>query len=141
MADRDPAVAGRHRRRAHQLLDQDEQGRFARMYTLVTRFNEAEQREQDAWAQLRALETWRGPLGDAGRVHFVSALQQARYELWEISLTVQIARDSAKELGLKNLHPTVQAGRDIPHAVCLPITTSRDDALRVLNDNDFGQPK
>ena len=78
------------------LLTTDEQGSLGVFSVINTRFNDAEAREQAAWSQLRGLETWQGPLGSQGRVHFTSALQEARYELWETRITIGLALRLAK---------------------------------------------
>jgi hypothetical protein len=127
------------------LLQGEEQGSLGIFYVISARFNEAENHEQSAWAQLRALETWKGPLGPAGKVHFSAALQEARYELWETRILIGEAFKHADELGVKNYRPKPQSsGYAIPHAVCLPITTQREDALKILTRDGtppWGQPK
>jgi len=127
------------------LLDGGEQGRLGVFYVISARFNEAENREQAAWAQLRALETWRGPLGPAARIHFAAALQDARYELWDTRILIGEAFHQADELGLKDYKPRAQSsGYAIPHAICLPIDTLRQDALKILSQDGtppWGQPR
>ena len=111
------------------LFDGAEQGRLAGVYSPLSRFAEAQESEQAAWAQLRGLETWTGPLGAAGRIHFLSALQQARYELWNTRVAMQVAFRRAQVLGVtKDTPQTTEAGYRLPHAVCLPIDTPRDKA-------------
>ncbi len=127
------------------LLEGAEQGRLGEFYVIGARFNEAENREQAAWAQLRALETWKGALGAAGRVHFAAALQEARYELWDTRILIGEAFKQADELGIKDYKPKPQSsGYSIPHAICLPINTPREDALKILSRDGtppWGQPK
>jgi hypothetical protein len=104
----------------------------------------AEEREQDAWAQLRGLESWTGPLGAAGRVHFMSALQAARLELWETGIGARVAFQRANTLDVGKFSAgTMIEGYAIPHAVCLPIDTPRDEALKILAGKNSigGQPK
>ena len=118
------------------LFSPDEQSRLASIYVATKQFVDSEQREQNAWAQLRGLEGWIGPLGAEGRVHFISALQAARLELWETYTIAQIAFQRARALGIKNVRPQVMTvGTAIPHAVCLPIDTPRDRALQILSGN------
>ena len=127
------------------LLSADDQGRLGGLYVMSARFNDAEIREQAAWALLRGLETWKGSLGPVARVHFGAALQQARYELWETRVTTGVAFSRADALGIK--HPaaaTMTDGYRVPHAVCLPIDTPRDRALEILTRDrtpPWGQPK
>ena len=116
------------------LFTTDEQGRIANLYTYMARYNEGEQQEQAAWAQLRGLETWRGPLGAVGRVHFLEALQQARYQIWLTRITIEGARQESHEIGIIENVPTLSNSRDsIPHAICLPIDTPRSKALDILS--------
>jgi hypothetical protein len=90
------------------------------------------------------LETWTGPLGGAGRIHFLSALQQARYELWNTRVAMEVAFRRARAVGITKQTPmTTEAGYELPHAVCLPIDTPRDKALAQLavGSPPWGQPK
>ena len=126
------------------LFSSDEQSRLASIYVATKQFVSAEEREQDAWAQLRGLESWSGPLGSAGRVHFISALQSGRLELWETGVAAKIAFQRAKVLGFGDYTPTAMLeGYALPHAVCLPIDTPRQRALEILKGNSGigGQPK
>lgn len=118
------------------LFSPDEQSRLASIYVATKQFIDSEQREQAAWAQLRGLESWSGPLGPEGRVHFISALQAARLELWETYTIAQIAFQRARALGFRDVRARVMtAGTKMPHAVCLPIDTPREKALRLLSGN------
>lgn len=126
------------------LFSSSEQNRLAGVYVATKQFVDAENREQVAWAQLRGLETWTGALGPAGRIHFLSALQAARLELWETSVIAAIAFRRAKVMGLGDFRPKAMIeGFEIPHAVCLPIDTAREKALQILGGNSSigGQPK
>ena len=126
------------------LFSPDEQSQLAAVYVATKQFVAAEEREQNAWAQLRGLESWAGPLGPAGRVHFVSALQAARLELWETSVAADFAFRRAQSLGIGDFGAsTTIEGVDLPHAVCLPIDTPRERALQILGGpNAIGeQPK
>ena len=126
------------------LFTPDEQNKLATIYVTTKRFDDAEGREQEASAQLRGLESWKGPLGEVGRVHFLTALQTARYELWETRVTAEEAFRHADAVGLKDYSPRAQTeGYSVPHAVCLPIDTPRDRALKILSKDSppWGQPK
>ena len=123
------------------LFDVDEQGRYATIYNQTAELAAQEGPEQVAWAQLRGLEDWRGPLGPAGRVSFLQALQQARYSLWSTRVTLLLALKAGRSVGIS---PPAQAKINaLPHSVCLPISTPRATALAALTDTDasFGQPK
>lgn len=121
------------------LFDVGEQGRFATIYNRTAELAVQEEHEQAAWAQLRGLEDWRGPLGPTGRISFLRALQQARYSLWSTRVTLVSALEAGKSVGISPSVPTdVNA---LPHSVCLPIDTPRAKAVATLTDATFGQPK
>ena len=86
------------------------------------------------WAQLRALEWWRGPVGPQARLEFAQALQQAKYVSWDLHYAGSYALADAVQMHLPDrpTGPTV-------HAICLPITVRRADALEKLKD-PFGEP-
>lgn len=127
------------------LLTTDEQGRLGVFPVLNARFNDAEAREQAAWSQLRGLETWQGRLGSDGRIHFAAALQDARYELWETRITIGLALRLGERLGIKpDMPKTMDNKYVVPHAICLPISTTREQALKILSQDGsppWGQPK
>ena len=121
------------------LFNTTEQGRYATIYGHTTEFAAQEEGEQDAWAQLRGLEDWRGPLGPAGKVHFLQALQRARYSLWSTRVTLALALEAGRTVGIA---PTELADINaLPHSVCLPMATPRSKAVAALDDASFGQPK
>jgi hypothetical protein len=77
-------------------------------------------------------------------VHFISALQAARLELWETSIDAKVAFDRAKTLGIGHLGAKAMIdGYALPHAVCLPIDSTRESALKILAGRNAigGQPK
>ena len=121
------------------LFDVGEQGRYATIYNRTTELAVQEEQEQAAWAQLRGLEDWRGPLGPAGRVSFLQALQQARYSLWSTRVTLVLALEAGRSVGISPSAPSdVNA---LPHSVCLPMNTPRAKAVAALTDATFGQPR
>ncbi|MGA9796418.1 MAG: hypothetical protein WBQ17_12890 [Rhizomicrobium sp.] len=111
-----------------------EQEGFAQLYELFSRYDDYEAREQAVWAQLRALETWHGPLGAEGRLSFVNALQQAKYFAWDLNYagTFAVRNGNAMHLLAPRAKPELQP-------ICLPITTSRAEALRLLHAG-LGEP-
>lgn len=127
------------------LLSTEEQGKLGVFSVINGRFNDAEAREQAAWSQLRALESWHGPLGPIGRVHFSTALQEARYEIWETRITIGLAMRYAEKLGINATQPkTMDEKYVVPHAICLPMSTTREEALKILSKDGsppWGQPK
>ena len=121
------------------LFDADEQGRYATIYSRTTEFAAQEEQEQAAWAQLRGLENWQGPLGPAGKVHFLQPLEQARYSLWSTRLTLMLALEAGRAVGISPVGPANTNA--VPHSVCLTMDTPRPKALSALKDATFGQPK
>ncbi|HEX3942702.1 MAG TPA: hypothetical protein VHW69_01315 [Rhizomicrobium sp.] len=112
----------------------DEQQRFSQIYEVFSRYDEYQAREQELWAQLRVLETWQGPLGAEARWSFASALQQAKYFAWDLNYAGTYAIRNGAAMGLSPPRPESHV-----HSICLPITTSRADALRQLK-SPFGAP-
>ena len=116
------------------LFSPDEQEQFGQLYQIFERYNDYQPREQEVWANLRALETWRGPLGAEARLSFAKDLQQAKYLAWDLNYAGTYALKSAAALGL--LHRVAAEQRA---AICLPVTTARADALRKLGA-PLGEP-
>lgn len=83
---------------------------------------------------MRALETWRGPLGPEARLSFVNALQQAKYFAWDLNYAGTFAVRNGKAMGL--LPPR---SKPEVHSICIPLSTSRAEALRNLH-SPFGAP-
>ena len=109
------------------LFSPEEQQQFGQLYQIFDRYNDLQPREQEVWANLRALETWRGPLGAEARLAFAKDLQQAKYLAWDLNYAGTYALKSAAALRLLN-----RASAEPRSAICLPITTSRAEALRQL---------
>jgi hypothetical protein len=116
------------------LFPPKEQDLFDNLYGLFVRYNEHETREQLVWAHLRALETWAGPLGAAARLEFAEALQEARYEAWDLKYAGGIALQRGETLGIRPR----DENRTLS-SICLPTTTTRAEALRRLNV-PYGEP-
>jgi len=116
------------------LFSREEQAHFSRLYRVFTQFDTDTAREQAVWAQLRSLEWWQGPLGPQARLTFAEALQQARYLSWDLHYAGTYALHDGVRMGLPDKSQPPQL-----HAICLPITASRADALKRLKD-PFGEP-
>lgn len=116
------------------LFPAKEQEQFGQVYQIFARYNDYQPREQEVWADLRALETWQGPLGPDARLAFAKALQQAKYLAWDLNYAGTYALRTGAEMRL--LHHYAPAR---PDAICYPITTSRPDALRRLA-GPLGEP-
>ena len=116
------------------LFPAKEQEQFGMLYQIFGRYNDYQPREQEVWADLRALETWQGPLGPEARVAFAKSLQQAKYLAWDLNYAGTYALRTGAAMGLLSKQP-----RGEPDAICYPITTARADALRRLN-GPLGEP-
>ena len=116
------------------LFPPKEQEQFATLYQIFERYNEYEPREQAVWADLRALETWQGPLGPEARLAFAKSLQEAKYLAWDLHYAGSYAVRYAAQMGL-----TEEAGTPDTPSICLPITESRADALKQIKP-PFGEP-
>jgi hypothetical protein len=116
------------------LFDPVEQGKFDVMYSLLAQVYAHETQEQMAWTQLRTLETWPGPLGPAARLAFAEALQEARYEAWDLKLDAAFALKVGETLGI-----ALPKAGNLTTSICLPLNTTRADALRHLG-TPWGEP-
>jgi hypothetical protein len=116
------------------LFAANEQEQFGTLYQIFNRYNDYQPREQEVWADLRALETWRGPIGPEARVAFAKSLQQAKYLAWDLNYAGTYALKTGAEMGLLS-----KSAPGDPDPICLPITTPRADALRQLNA-PLGEP-
>jgi hypothetical protein len=116
------------------LFPPNEQAQFGILYQIFNRYNDYQPREQEVWADLRALETWRGPLGPEARLTFAKSLQQAKYLAWDLNYAGTYALKTGAEMGL--LSKSAPGDSD---PICIPITTPRADALRQLNA-PLGEP-
>ena len=116
------------------LFSPAEQEDFDQLYGIFERLNVHEQREQEVWANLRALENWRGTLGPEARLSFARDLKQARYFAWDLNI--------ADRLALRNPTGAQLARGPVPEGgsgICLSLFTPTDEALRQVH-NPFGQP-
>ncbi|THD60483.1 hypothetical protein [Phenylobacterium sp.] len=118
------------------LFSADEQDRYGNLYGLFARFDEHQSREQAAWARLRILETWPGPLGPALRLELAKALQEARYEAWDLRFGGSVVLQQAKALGIMSAEDPSDPSLA---AICLPLSTPRAEALARLK-RPMGEP-
>jgi hypothetical protein len=116
------------------LFPPKEQDLFDNLYALFRHYNEHEAHEQTVWAHLRSLEAWDGPLGPAARLAFAEALQEARYEAWDLRYSGEIALQRGEALGIKP-----RDEKRTLSSICLPTNTARSEALRRLNV-PYGEP-
>jgi hypothetical protein len=116
------------------LFPAKEQEQFGTLYQIFDRYNDLEPREQEVWADLRALESWQGPLGPEARLAFAKSLEQAKYLAWDLNYAGTYALQTGGAMGLLSK----QAPAD-PDAICYPINLSRAEALRRLGA-PLGEP-
>ena len=97
----------------YSLFAASEQEQFGQVYQIFDRYNDYQPREQAVWADLRALETWQGPLGPEARLAFSKDLQQAKYLAWDLNYAGTYALRTGAAMGL--LQPPSPAQ---PAAIC-----------------------
>lgn len=114
------------------LFSAKEQSEYSDLYGGIKTIGEEEAREQELWAQLRSLEG-QHQISAVTAETMRSVLSQARYADWEIRLFFREEADNAKAA----LIPLVTDPRYPPtRSVCLPIRTSREAALKMLNSKE-----
>jgi type II secretory pathway pseudopilin PulG len=116
------------------LFPPKEQEQFGLLYQIFDRYNNYQPREQEVWSDLRALESWQGPLGPEARLAFARSVQQAKYLAWDLNYAGTYALKTGGAMGLLS-----KPGPAEPDPICYPITMSRDDALRRLRP-PLGEP-
>jgi hypothetical protein len=116
------------------LLRNEEQSDFADMYTSLERFQEAEQLEQQAWAKLRGIAGLM-ELAPARDAALSDALQEARYYAWWLGLMAEEAQAVGEQLGVRasGVAPTRSS-------LCIPMNTSVENALKLVNRPEAGEP-
>ena len=118
------------------LLSHDDQIKLGSYFAAFDFLVREQEREQIAWAHLRALESWRGELGPTARFGFVQALQDARYSNYRIRSVITILLEDVRRDGIAVRSGTEEHTR----AICLPITTSREQAEKT-HASPFGDPE
>lgn len=120
------------------LLSKEDQIRFGTFFAIFDFINREEEREQSAWAHLRGLEDWRGPLGPTARFGFAQALQDARYSNYRIKAETIILVDGMHALRI----PLPTPSADHTNAICIPITTPRPVAEAITRRaSRLGDPR
>jgi hypothetical protein len=109
------------------LVASDEQAGYATIYDVFARYVEAEQTEQQAWANLRTLEQM-PRISDAADWQLLSALQQARTARWTLEATAHAAGQTASRLGIA----PEKRSRFKLQSVCVPLHTPRATALALV---------
>ena len=118
------------------LLPEGEQRGLGLYYNVFEFLDREQEREQVAWAQLRGLEDWQGPLTPTARFGFAMALQQARYSAYRIRAKIISTLDEARADRI------AIPVRSVTHSasICLPITTPRAEAERT-DHAPLGDPR
>lgn len=111
------------------LLAPEEQAEYGFIYALFADVAADEDREQFAWARLRAMEGL-SHLSGTMRDELRLALQEARLTNWDIKNLSRSLQAKATEISLaKRSTPRVQADTGI----CFPTNTPRSEALNRLS--------
>lgn len=101
------------------------------LYDLYSDIVQDEALEQQAWTELKTLEHIRGPFDLQTRRAFLTALEQARHEDYEVRVRSYFAIRTARGLGLV---PNQKYGpRGERSSVCLPFTTPAATADKILS--------
>ncbi|MEO7104315.1 MAG: hypothetical protein ABI119_13350 [Gemmatimonadaceae bacterium] len=104
------------------LLSENEQRGLGLYYNVFEFLDREQEREQAAWAQLRGLEDWQGPLTPTARFAFAMALQQPRYSAYRIRAKSVSALDAAR------VDRIAIPVRSVSHStsICLPQSRRRE---------------
>src|SRR5579862_2529300 len=118
------------------LLAPEEQAGYGFVYALFADIGADEDREQLAWARMRAIEGLPHP-SSAMKDEVRLALQEARLNNWDIKGLSKLVQSKATEMA-------VAEGSAIPRqqvdtGICLPTSTPRAEALNRLS-TEKGQP-
>ena len=120
------------------LLSKDDQIRLSTFFAIFDFLNREQEREQTAWAHLRGLEDWRGPLGATARFGFTQALQDARYSDYRIKTETTILQLVMHDVGIAIPKPSTGH----TNAICIPTTTPRPTAEAITGRTiGFGDPR
>jgi hypothetical protein len=101
------------------------------MYIWMRNINNQMVTEQTDWSQLRVLEHLPAPTPDM-LFNLNLALQDARYADWRITGWIEQLEEPARKLKLRKIANDLKA----PRSICVPIDTSRERALQLLESND-----
>jgi hypothetical protein len=110
------------------LLSPEQQFVAATLYLRFGTFTEAQTIEQAAWSHLRTLEVDPTLSFDAAQ-DLEKSIEEARYANWRIKVAERQAHSVAVANGYRATDLGTQRGSS---SHCLPLATSREDALRIL---------
>ena len=120
------------------LIPSSELARYAGVYKSLGFLEEQQEREQQFWSQLRAMEGLRKAPPEAIQA-LRRSLAEARYADARIKLSAGRALVEAKNAGVRPGPAEVPGRRSKVASVCVPLATSRADALRIIQ-SPFGEP-
>jgi hypothetical protein len=112
------------------LLPADELADFGLIYSFMRNINGAMTSEQADWARLRTLEHIQR-LTPEMIFELNATLQDARYLNWRIRRWMTQIQPTQARLRLRNIRNDLAATQ----STCIPMTTSRDEALRIEGSN------
>jgi len=110
------------------LLAPDEQSSLALFYSGFSTTTQMMEMEQVAWARLRGLEVM-SRLDPSAVKDMVAALEDARYANWRIKVIAIESLKLAKQAGYSPRDLGLPRGST---SVCIPLRTSRPDALKII---------
>jgi hypothetical protein len=112
-----------------------EQSSFSDLYGALREVGEAQDTEQQMWAQMRSLEG-QSHISEATVEAMRSTLSRARYTDWLVRLLFRQAMEEASRQGIPIApHPEYRPSM----SACVPIGTAREEALRLIG-SDYGAP-
>jgi len=117
------------------LLAPEEQAGYGFIYALFADVAADEDREQVAWARMRALEGLAHPAATM-KDELRLALQEARLTNWDIKELSRLARSKAAEMAVAS---EAMPRRQIDSGICFPTNTSRAQAVARLS-TEAGHP-
>ena len=110
------------------LIPADDLNLYGSMYPFMERINTEGALEQDAWAELRALEHLQRVTPETA-FQLQSTLQRARYINWRMEVWYAQLQAIFDRLHLNVVRNEVPASR----SACVPMSTPRDKAIRISN--------
>ena len=117
------------------LLPEIEQLDYAQAYSSMRNFQRSQLDEQNAWAQLRGIAGAKTVSG-AQDADVRRALQTARYASWTLHLaSLQVQERLAK------YRIRFEVPENGSRSVCIPMTTSFADGVRLSGMSDVGEPR
>ena len=108
-----------------------EQGSYDAIYGIFARMDDESKIEQEAWTNLDIVERLNGQIDPATRLTLLRAIEQARRSDHVIGFAGYYALFHARKLGIVSNPDTSPRPGDV-HSICLPISTTPEEAARLL---------